>query len=235
MFIFQRYAKHAGRFLRGTLFNRGLFSFIVLCLAAFLTLKGFWFAEQNLRPAILSIAELKANMVAVDAVNIAIRDQVAQGIPYRDLLAIRQDGKGKIVLAQINTPEVNRLMAEITLAIQEALKNIEEKPFKIPLGEVLDNYLLAAYGPRIPVKLEPAGRVNTRLQDSFEEAGINQVRHKIYLEVLTEVRVIIPFTSTRVEVHTTVPLTDALYPGDVPDTVINFNTGIFDPGQWSTR
>ncbi|MGI6308376.1 MAG: sporulation protein YunB [Dethiobacteria bacterium] len=227
--MFQRGPKHICRFLKGCLLNQGLFSFIILCLVVFLILKSFWIIEQNLRPAILSLAELKANMVAIDAVNLAIRDKVTQGILYQDLLTIRQDDKGKIVMAQINTMEVNRLMVETTLATQEALKVIEEEAIKIPLGEVLNNYLLAAYGPGITVKLKPAGKVNTHLLNSFEEAGINQVRHKIYLDVLTEVRVIVPFTSTRVEVHTTVPLVDALYPGEVPDTVINLHTGMFGP------
>ncbi|NLJ55749.1 MAG: sporulation protein YunB [Firmicutes bacterium] len=229
MFFFQQNLKSIRRFLREWLFGRGLFPFIVLTLIVFLILKGFFVIERNLRPAILSLAELKANAVAVDAVNMALMDKMAQGIAYHDLIAVRQDDRGKIVMAQINTFAVNRLIADTTLTIQEALKVIEEKPFNLPLGEVLDNYLFAAYGPKIPVRLKPAGRVNTRLQDSLEEAGINQVRHKIYLEVLTEVRVVIPFTSTRVEVQTTVPLTDALYPGSVPDTVINLQTGMFDP------
>lgn len=227
--MFQHYLKHIRRFLKEWLFGQGLFPFVVLCLIVFLILKGFWVIEQNLRPAILSLAELKANAVAVDAVNLALRDKMAQDIAYHDLIAVRQDDQGKIVMAQINTFEVNRLMAETVLAIQETLKIIEEKPVNLPLGEVLDNYLLAAYGPKIPIRLKPAGRVNTRLLDSFEEAGINQVRHKIYLEVLTEIRIVIPFTSTRIEVQTTVPLTDALYPGGVPDTVINLQTGMFGP------
>lgn len=228
--MLQHNLKHSRRFLKEWLFGRGLLPFVVLCLIVFLTLKGLWIIERNLRPAILSLAELKANAVAVDAVNTALRDKMAQGLAYHDLIAVRQDEQGKIVMAQINTFAVNSLIAETTLAIQETLKAIEEKPVKLPLGEVLDNYLLAAYGPKIPIRLKPAGRVNTRLLDSFDEAGINQVRHKIYLEVLTEVRVVIPFTSTRVEVQTTVPLTDALYPGGVPDTVINLQTGMFGSG-----
>ncbi len=224
-----RSPKHVFRFINRNFVNPGLLSFLVLCLALFLCLNGLLILEHRLRPAILSLAELKANMLAQEAVNLAIMEKVVKGVIYQDLLSVKQDDQGKIVMVQINTMEINRLTVETTMATQGALKVIGEETIKVPLGEALGNYLLAAYGPKIKVKLIPAGKVNTRLLDSFEEAGINQVRHKIYLDVLTEVRVVIPFTSTEVEVRTTVPLADALYPGEVPGMVIDFQGGAFNP------
>jgi len=221
--------KRVCRFLSIRLLNYGLLSFLVICLLIFFSIKAFMVLEKNLRPAILSIAEVRADMLATDAVNRAIMEEVARGIFYQDLISIKQDESGRIIMAQINTMEVNRLMAKTTIATQNALKQIEKEPLKIPLGEVLDSYLLAAYGPEIPVKLVPVGRVNTSLLDSFEEAGINQVRHKIYLDVFTEVRVVVPFISSHIEVHSTVPLADTIYPGDVPDTVINLIMGALSP------
>jgi sporulation protein YunB len=227
MFLWRK--KTIIRFFNDRLLNYSLFSFIALCLLVFLLLKGFWAMEQNLRPAILSIAEVKADMLATDAVNRAIMEEVAHGILYQDLISIKQDDRGKIIMAQINTMEINRLMAKTTMATQNALKEIGKEPIKIPLGEVLDSYLLAAYGPEIPVKLIPAGRVNTSLLDSFEEAGINQVRHKIYLDVFTEIRIVIPFISDDIEVHTTIPIADTIYPGEVPETIVNLIMGALNP------
>ena len=70
------------------------------------------------------------------------------------MISISRDENGKIIMAQINTMEVNRLMAETTLAAKTALQNIEKEPVR-SLGEVLDSYLLATYGPEIPIKLIP--------------------------------------------------------------------------------
>ncbi len=213
------------RFLRVRPQRYGLFSFILLCVIIFLLVEGFIIVEQRLRPAILSIAEIKADVLATETVNEAIRKEIAGGVHYRDLISITQDENGRIVMAQLNTIKVNRLMADTTIAAQEALVAMGEEPFKIPVGEILGSYLLAAYGPELSVRLIPAGRVNTYLVDSFEDAGINQVRHKIYMDVVTEVRVVIPFISSYVEVHTTVPIADAVYAGDVPETVVNLNLG----------
>jgi len=81
--------------------------------------------------------------------------------------------------------------------------------------------IFANTGPKIPVTLTPVGYVGTRIIDEFEEAGINQVRHKIYLEISSDIQVVIPFISDVTTVSVTVPLVDAIYPGEVPDTVIN--------------
>lgn len=203
--------------------NSSLFPFLILCFLIFFLTQSIFFIEQRLRPTILSIAELKTTMIATEAINNAIMQKVARGILYQDLINLKLDEKGRIIMAQVNTMEINRLMAETTMETQNALVEISTEPLKLPLGEILDNYLLAAYGPSLPIKLIPMGRVNTTLIDSFDEAGINQVRHKIYLNVITEVRIVIPFISSYVEVHTTVPLADTIYPGEVPETVINFS------------
>ncbi|MEW5920597.1 MAG: sporulation protein YunB [Bacillota bacterium] len=217
--------KKPNRYWQRRLLDRGVISFIILCLLLYFLLESLMLMDRRLRPAIISLAEIKADLLATDAVNRAIMEKVARGIFYQDLIAIKQDEQGRIIMAQVNTMEINRLMAETTIATQTALQEISDQEMKIPLGEVLNNYLLATYGPRIPVRLIPVGRVNTVLQDSFESAGINQVRHRIYLDVLSEVRIIIPFTAVEIEVHTTIPLADTIYPGEVPESVINLNLG----------
>jgi len=211
------------RYFKKTISNYRLLPFLILCLTLFILMQSIFFLEQRLRPAILSIAELKTDLIATNAVNNAIMEKVARGIVYQDLINLKLDEQGRIIMAQINTMEINRIIAETTIETQDALLECSNEPVKLPLGEILDNYFLAAYGPSIPITLIPMGRVNTTLIDSFDDAGINQVRHKIYLDVITEVRIVIPFISSHVEVHTTVPLADAIYPGEVPETVINLS------------
>lgn len=198
-----------------------VFSFLFLVALLFIVVQGFIIVERNFRPAILAVAEIKADGLATDAINYALLENVAHGIHYKDIIMIEQDDQGRIVMAQVNTMEIIRIMAETTIATREALTDLEAKPFEFPLGEAMDSFILATYGPKIPVKMVPLGRVNTEIIDSFEQAGINQTRHKIYLKVYTEVQIIIPFVRDSVEVVTMVPVADAVYLGDVPDTVIN--------------
>ena len=201
--------------------SKGLTSFVIITAILFILMEGFFYVENKLRPVLLTMAEIKANGVAAEAINAAVLTKVAGGVSYKDLIEVEQDDQGKIVLARLNSGEVNRLMAETYSAIKEALGNMSKESFEIPLGEIFDSYIFATYGPPIPVKFVSTGRVNTELIDCFENAGINQTRHKIYLKVLTETQVIIPFTALPVKVETTIPITDTVYLGRVPNTVIN--------------
>lgn len=201
-------------------------SYLVLVALFFIVVQSFIIIERNFRPAIMAVAKMKADGLATDAVSYAILENVANKIIYQDLIMLEKDEQGRIAMAQINPVEVNRVIAETTLATRDALEHLESEPFEITLGEATDSYILAAYGPKIPVKMVPAGRVNTSVVDSFEQAGINQTRHKIYLEVFVEVQIVIPFVKDSVEVIATVPIADAVYIGEVPDTVVN----LFPPG-----
>ncbi len=202
-------------------------SYLVLVALFFILVQGFMVIERNFRPAILAAAKMRADGLATDAISYAILDKVASKIRYQDLIMIEKDDQGRIAMAQINPVEVNRVMAETTLAVRDALYKLESEPFEIPLGEATDSYILAAYGPKIPVKMTPVGRVKTTVVDSFDQAGINQTRHKIYLEVYVEVQIVIPFVKDSVEVIATVPVADAVYIGEVPDAVFNLQ---FPPG-----
>ncbi len=216
---------------RGLRFRRDAFFFITLALLVFLVLRLFMIFDRNLRPTILSVAAARADIIATEAINNAVSEKVARNILYQDLVLLQKDREGRIILAQINSMEVNRLMAETTMRVQEALVALKGEVIYIPLGQALGSYLLANYGPRIPIALVPVGLVNTNIIDTFENAGINQVRHKIYFDIHAEVQVVIPFVSAITKVSTAVPIVDAIYPGEVPDTVINLQF----PGGFSHR
>lgn len=195
--------------------------FFLLALFVFALTRLGMFFDSNLLPAILSIAEARTNALAIQAVNEAVADKFAGNILYQDMVILQKDQSGKIVMAQTNSREVNRLIAATTLQAQQALSALSSEKLYIPFGMALNNYFLANLGPRVPVTLLPVGFVSTEITDTFEQAGINQVRHKLYLRIQAEVQVAIPFISAVTHVSTTVPIVDAIYPGAVPDTVIN--------------
>ena len=200
-----------------------IFSFVILVFILLLLVEGLLAIQRKIAPAILDAAVMECDGIATKAINRVILDKVVPTVSYKDLILIEKDESGKIVMAQVNTAEINRIMALTTAATGEAVTDISEREIKIPLGAVSGLYYLASYGPKIPVKMKPMGRVNTVVFDKFEDAGINQTRHKIYLQVITEVQVIIPLIEKSVEVFTMMPLADAIYIGEVPETLINLS------------
>ncbi|MGE5557887.1 MAG: sporulation protein YunB [Bacillota bacterium] len=181
----------------------------------------FLYTDKRLKPTLNIIAAAQAERVATQAVNTAIKEKVVPDIRYEDLIFIKTDNRGKVVLMQPNTGEINRLSSLATLEVQKILSQAPTVKVLVPLGQITGNRLLANLGPSIPLFFQPLGVVDTKVQDKFEQAGINQTRHKIYLEITCRVRVIIPLFGSQMTVKSLVPVSEAIIMGEVPQVYIN--------------
>lgn len=193
-------------------------------LVAFLSL------ELSLRGTFAELAKAQASWAVNEAIHQAVLEQVAADVSYSDLVRVEKNDQG-VMLLQANTARVAQVTSEATLKIQKALSEIKEKKLGIPLGQILGSDLLAAYGPKITFTVIPIGTVKTGLADSFTSAGINQTRHRIFLQVDAWAEILVPLLKTEVEIQTTVPLADAVIVGPVPDMVFGPWTGAATPGM----
>ncbi len=200
-----------------------VFSFLLFVLTLLLLVEGLLAVDRKIRPSIFAAAVMICDGIATRAINKVILEEVVPTVNYKDLVVTEKDDVGKIVMAQTNIAEINRIMALTTVATGNVVTEISKSDIKIPLGQATNIFFLAGRGPEIPVRIKPMGRVNTVVFDSFEEAGINQTRHKIYLQVITEVQIIIPLIKDSIEVFTVMPLADTIYIGEVPETLINLS------------
>lgn len=197
--------------------------FLLLLLASGL----FVFVDRRVRPTLFSIAEVEVTQMAVDAINKTVQKEVSRkNINYQDFITVHRDYNGRVALMQANTVQINRMAADITLNVQQRLRDLQGKQISIPLGQVLGSYILADMGPYIRVGIHPMGTVSVNVIDKFEQAGINQTRHKVYLDFTTMVRVVVPLYSGEVKIATKVPVAESIIVGDVPEAVINFSGGI---------
>lgn len=193
-----------------------------------LTVLGmFLFIEYRVRPTLFSIAEIQVTQLATQAINQTVQEEVARDdISYEDFISIHKNMDGRVVMMQANTVRVNKMQADITLAVQNSLRELEGEKISVPLGQILGSYVFAAYGPRIGIKVIPAGTVKVNVVDNFEGVGINQTRHQIYLDFNTMVRMVVPLRSGEVAVATKVPLAESIIVGEVPQVVANFSGGL---------
>lgn len=182
----------------------------------------FWQVENHLKPTLMAIAETRATLIATQSINNVINNRVSLTVDPKTLVNVTLDEHGRVVLIQPNTMEFNRLAADTTIKVQDALKEISEEKIDIPIGQVLGNQLLASMGPKITVTIIPVGTVQVKVVDKFEQAGINQTRHMVYLVATTQVRIVVPLVSQSVSVNTQVPIAEYVVVGEVPNTYVQF-------------
>jgi len=195
---------------------------LIIFLFLIVVVVGFWVVEAHLKPSLLAIAEARAINIATQSINTVINDNISQSIDPQRLVIVQHDERGRVVFIQPNTLEFNRLAADTTIKVQEALQAIPEEKIYIPIGQVFGSKLLASMGPNISVTIIPVGTVQVKVVDKFEQAGINQTRHSVYLYATTSVRIVVPMVSSVVSVNTQVPITEYIVVGEVPSTYVQF-------------
>ena len=193
---------------------------IITIILLFFMLYFYIYVENNIRPKIVVMSEIKARLFATQAINDAVSKKIAADA-FNNLVNIQTDNMGRVTMVQANTSEMNRIAVETSLSIQKELENIAAKDLYITIGNVLGSQIFADKGPRINIKIQPAGSVNVNFTTEFSEAGINQTRLKIYLHVNTKVQIVVPFAENEIDVSTNIPVSETIIVGDVPESYIN--------------
>ncbi len=182
---------------------------------------SFIYVDHSLRPTITVLAETKALELANKSINKAVGEIVKDKINYSDLMYTKIDSEGKITMIQANTIMMNKIASDVALQIQEELKQVKTTTSYIPIGTALGSPILAKYGPQLKVSIQPIGTVSVDFKTDFESSGINQSRHRIYLEAKTQVKVVIPLTTSTKEVKVQIPICETIIVGDVPNSYVN--------------
>lgn len=182
----------------------------------------FWIVESHLKPTLMAIAESKTASIATQVINNVISEKIVHSVDPQTLLTVKVDNQGRVVFIQPNTAEFSKLATNTTIKVQEALDNMNQEKIEIPMGQVFGSQLLASLGPKITVNVIPVGNVQSNILDKFEQAGINQTRHTIYLASTAQIRIVVPLVSKVVNVSAQVPVTEYVVVGEVPSTYVQF-------------
>lgn len=204
----------------------------VLYLIVFLLFCGCILFVSRVRPVLLTRAAHYADETATSIINTAV-DEVfsADGADYRDLVYIDKNSDGDIISIQANTVEMNRIKAAVTQSIQEHMEEQGGGYVKIPFGSVLGSELLAGSGPNIPAKMQLSGVVHVDFADVFESSGINQTKHKIYLNVALTMSVVSTTIHKSETVHNQIPIAETIIVGHTPNYYSSNGSSILASGE----
>ncbi|WP_341805023.1 sporulation protein YunB [Paenibacillus turpanensis] len=190
--------------------------FLVLVIMFVLTVQTFLFVEKNLREPLMSIAQIRIKQVATDAINKAMTEKISQGTNFERLIDWKMDNNGKITGFMLNYLEHSRIASEAVGIVDAKLKEIQEIPESIPIGQAFDSAILSSFGPEVPIRFVPEGAVKVDLNTRQRDAGINMLLVEVYIRIIAEVMIIIPFDTKPEVVSTEVPISYLLVKGDVP-------------------
>lgn len=195
--------------------------FIILILILFNT--ALYTFNRVATPLLITIADAEIRSKSIEIVNQAIISQYSKQFNYDEIIALEKDNEGNITMLKADTLKMNKIACDVAIEAQSKLKELGEVGIKIPFGNVFENNLLSDLGPNITIKMRPIGYVETNYSSDFESAGINQTRHKIYVNVKTNVRVILPLNSNDIEIKNEIPIAETVIVGKIPNSAINLD------------
>ncbi|AOR23047.1 sporulation protein YunB [Clostridium taeniosporum] len=183
------------------------------------------FLDNKVMPALDRVSEMTVRSRVLNIINSNSIKLFANEFNYDEMIKIEKDNAGNITLMQADTVKLNYLASKLSIECDKELQELKDMKIKIPLGWFTENSIYYNLGPKIAIRVEDVGNINANYESEFESAGINQTRHKIYLNVESKVRVILPFKTNEIEVITKVPVSDTIIVGKIPETAIDFKPG----------
>jgi len=188
----------------------------MLFLMLLLTLQSYIYIERNVMPPLMNLAKVRLKQIATQSINAAISERIATGTNFEKLIEWQKDNNGKTSGFMLNYAEHMKITADTINTVQGLFDKLSTIPEHIPLGLALHSPILASFGPEIPVRLVPAGNVKVDLNTQYQNAGINMILVEVYIRIIAEVSVIIPFDSEPEIVETKLPISYLLVVGDTP-------------------
>ena len=208
--------KYSRRVKRRRFFRRALL-LLLLLLALFLLI------DRNFRPLVFSLAEARSAAMASQVLSGALAEATQDGVTYEDLMNVKMDQSGQVALLSANTMAMNRLATRAGDAALRRLNNMSSERVTVPLGAVLGTTLFSGSGPGVPVSIVLIGSIFTDFATEFEACGINQTRHKVYLQVTANIRIVIPTGAKTTQVSANMLVAESIIVGRVPEGFVGYD------------
>ncbi len=194
---------------------------IALFLILLVFIAGYFFIEITLRPTLVSMGEAKLKNMGTQILNEAISTTLGAHTSSEDFLLIEKDTSGRVSLLLPDSLAINDIALQTTLIAQAELDSIENTKFDIPIAGALGINILTNSGPYIHVIVDNIGAVRTEFTTEFSEAGINQTRYRVHLNVTADMAMLIGNSPHEVSVYANAVIAESIIVGDVPQTYAN--------------
>lgn len=217
--------------------NKIVIVIILLIISVIYILKIF---TKKALPQLISYSELETTKIVSSIINNTITEDVAKTINMEDLFTTIKDSNGDIKSIDFNSSKVNKILAATTRSVEQNLRYLESGKvdklklndtilsnynkekikkgiiYELPSGIIFDNVLLKNILPKIPIKINLIGNVFSEIYTDIESYGINNALIKININVEAEVKILLPFISSKEKIETNIPIVMKLIQGNVP-------------------
>lgn len=182
--------------------------------------------DRQLAPIVEGLARQQAHSSALAAMEQAVQQTLSEHPEYQDyqqLMILEKDNNGHVAVMIPNTMRLNEIVSTAMLDVDQRWSELSRQDVRMPLGTLSGSKVLAGLGPEIKLNFSAAHAPSLTLKDEFIAAGINQTRHRIWLDMSGDILISAPFSREKVNVSSTMLLAESVIVGPIPETYLNFS------------
>ena len=188
-------------------------------IAAALILTGLLLlTDLSFRPVVEKVNAYECHAAVARIINEAVLSELEKsGADYSKLVYLTTNNDGEVISVESNVMNINRLKTSVADRIEREIERLSAIEIQIPIGTLMGIQLLHGRGFNVGMSVKPLGYASTSVISEFTQAGINQTRHRIIIEISANVDAVIPGFSTEVPVTTSIVAAETVIVGRVPD------------------
>ena len=183
---------------------------------------GFIYIDFCMRPVVITVAQYHIQSLISKAVNnaiIKVMDETQYS--YDDLVEINRNSADEIVSVNYNSLHINKLRSELIKVSIEETQKIPVSYIYIPVGNITTIDILQNKGPKLKFTITPSSYVEADVESVFQNKGINQINHQIFINVKVTANALIPNYSTSIYSENKVCVAETVIIGKVPESIGN--------------
>ncbi len=192
------------------------FSYFLLIVMIVLVLSVTFFCCQ-LAVHIDEISRYESKLLAVKIINSAV-ETVINNISPDELIKENLSESGEIASLSLDPKNTNRINYILSDTISSKLKEYEDEGFSVPVGTLSGVTLFNGRGFDIDIRLQQLGAVSTHIRSEFVSCGVNQSKYRVYVDIMVELRAVLPISSIDVSVEQEYLIGEKVIVGKVPNT-----------------
>lgn len=192
----------------------GFYFLLILIFILFFAIAFF----QRLNSAFANIFVPYAINVGSDSINYTVANYFADNMySYSDFMTITFSTDNTVTSVQANSSLMNKVKADLSIYLQEQVNKLKKDSLCMPIGCIFKSPMLQGIGPDIKITVKPTDVTDLVFDESFEAVGINQVRHRIFVDVYINISIqCLTMVSSEV-IEDTIPIAETVIVGEVPN------------------
>jgi len=197
---------------------------------------AFLILNKKLEPVVIEIAKDECKNIVTLISNDVVQNELKNN--NINNLFINNTDIDTIVINRLQTNIVNKIIYNLEciekgniysldLYNKNLLSNRDKLNrgiiYEVPLTVNYNNIILSNLSPKVPIKFNIIGNVDSSINSNIKEYGINNALIEISINIKVHMKVIIPFLSENIVVDINLPIASRIINGQVPQYYSGFS------------